>query len=89
MNEKEAVGNGRLFFMPKSQKKKAQLTKKPHRSEMTLQVKPTGAVRLRKRRMALVASQWKKFASSLRQIDEVSIGDAEPATFFVWKKEKI
>ncbi len=75
--------------MPKISKKQSQKAKRPGKIEAISQVKPTGGVRLRKDRMPLVAAQWKKFASGLRRMDGVSLGDTEPATLLVWRDKKI
>ncbi len=75
--------------MLKGQKRKPQKTKKPTEIKVLSQVKPTGGVRLSKDRMPLVAAQWKKFASGLRRMDGVSLGDTEPATLLVWRDKKI
>jgi hypothetical protein len=71
--------------MPQAPKKKLQKKRRPTKIKMDLQMKPTGGVRLSKGRMPLVAPQWKKFASSLRQMDKVDLGNTEPAILFVWK----
>ncbi len=73
--------------MPQTPKKKLQKKRRSTKIKMIPQMKPTGGVRLSKDRMPLVASQWKKFASSLRQMDKVHLGDTEPATLVVWKGE--
>jgi hypothetical protein len=75
--------------MPKGPKKKSQKAKRPVKIKVIPQVKPTGGTRLSKDRMPLVAAQWKKFASGLRRMDEVSLGDTEPATLLVWRDKKI
>ncbi len=74
--------------MPKSPKKKLPKTKRPAKTRMVPQIKPTGGVALGKDRTPLVASQWKKFASGLRQMDKVHLGETEPATQVVWRSEK-
>ena len=73
--------------MSQSPKKKFQKKRRSTKSKMNPMMKPKGRVRLSKDRMPLVASQWKKFASSLRQMDKVDLGDTEPATLFVWRGE--
>ncbi len=75
--------------MPKIPKKQSRKVKRPAKIKGISQVKPTGGVRLRKDRMPLVAGQWKKFASGLRRMDGVSLGDTEPATLLVWRDKKI
>jgi len=75
--------------MPKGQKGKPQKTKRPAKIKVISQVQPTGGVRLSKDRMPLAAAQWKKFASGLRRMDGVSLGDTEPATLLVWRDRKI
>jgi len=71
--------------MSQNPKKKLQKKKRSTKVKMIPQMKPTGGVRISKDRMPLVAPQWKKFASSLRQMDKVDLGDTEPATLLVWK----
>ena len=73
--------------MAQTPKKKLQKKRRSTKTKMISEMKPTGGVRLSKDRMPLVASQWKKFASSLRQLDKVHLGDTEPATLFVWRGE--
>ncbi len=75
--------------MPKGLKKKTQKAKTASKIRVATQVKPTGGVRLRKDRMPLITAQWKRFSSGLRRMDEVSLGDTEPATLLVWRDRKI
>jgi len=75
--------------MPKGSKQKPQKTKSPSKIKVISQAVPTGGVHLSRDRMPLVAAQWKKFASGLRRMDEVSLGDTEPATLLVWRDKKI
>ena len=74
--------------MSKSPKKKLPKAKRPAKTKRVPQIKITGGVSLSKDRMPLVASQWKKFASGLRQMDRAHLGETEPATLLVWRSEK-
>ncbi len=48
---------------------------------------PTGGIQLSPARLAEVAQQWQGTARSLRRMDELALGETEPATLFVWEEE--
>ncbi|MGI5835701.1 MAG: hypothetical protein ACOX87_04305 [Chloroflexota bacterium] len=45
---------------------------------------PTGGVPLSEERLKLLAPAWETTYRSLRQMDELELGETEPATLFVW-----
>lgn len=49
---------------------------------------PTGGVPLREERLRLLGPRWEALARSLRRLDDVSLGDAEPATMFIWRRSQ-
>ena len=47
---------------------------------------PTGGTILTEERQRLLASQWEATYRSLRRMDELHLGEIEPATLFVWEE---
>ncbi|MGE5619013.1 MAG: hypothetical protein ACM3US_07110 [Sphingomonadaceae bacterium] len=48
---------------------------------------PMGGIPLRPERLAEIAREWQATAASLRRMDELKLGEIEPATLFVWEEE--
>ncbi|MHB0870479.1 MAG: hypothetical protein ACYC66_17585 [Chloroflexota bacterium] len=48
---------------------------------------PTGGIQLSPARLTEIAQQWQGTAQSLRRMDELALGEIEPATLFVWEEE--
>ncbi|MEW6265175.1 MAG: hypothetical protein AB1641_19025 [Thermodesulfobacteriota bacterium] len=46
---------------------------------------PTGGVTLDGERLKLAAGPWESVHRLLRGLDELKIGETEPATLFVWR----
>jgi hypothetical protein len=46
---------------------------------------PNGGVSLSEERLRFLATQWEGNFKSLRRMDELSLGETEPATLFVWR----
>ncbi len=50
---------------------------------------PTGGVQIDQQRMGELASRWERTSLGLRIMDEVALGETEPATLFVWRMDRI
>lgn len=48
---------------------------------------PSGGVSLSQERLKLLSPQWEATYRSLRRMDELELGEMEPATLFVWMVE--
>lgn len=48
---------------------------------------PTGGVSLSDERLRLLAPSWAATYRGLRRMDELDLGETEPATLFVWREE--
>jgi len=46
---------------------------------------PTGAVPLSQERLRLLAPAWESTSQGLRSMDDLPLGETEPATIFVWE----
>ncbi len=55
---------------------------------MEARMVPTGGVVLSEERLRLLAPQWEATYRGLRRMDELPLGETEPATLFVWEMEQ-
>ncbi|MDA8219665.1 MAG: hypothetical protein M0Z94_18870 [Dehalococcoidales bacterium] len=60
-----------------------------HTGEFSISPLPTGGVQIDQQRMGELAPLWERTALSLRIMDEVALGETEPATLFVWRMDRI
>ncbi len=62
----------------------------PDTSEVTRATPPfpTGGVPLSQERLELLAPAWEATRRALRRMDELELGEVEPATIFVWRLEQ-
>lgn len=49
---------------------------------------PTGAAPLETDRLEAIRSAWEGMFRTFRRMDEVKVGDTEPATIFTWSGEQ-
>ena len=50
---------------------------------------PTGAVPLSQERLRLLAPVWEMTSKGLRAMDDLPLGETEPATIFVWEAREL
>ncbi len=48
---------------------------------------PTGGIQLSEERLRLLAPAWEATHQGLRRMDELTLGEIEPATLFVWEEK--
>ena len=52
------------------------------------QPSPAGAVALSGERLRLLAPQWEEISRTIRRMDQLRLGETEPATLFIWREEQ-
>ena len=57
-------------------------------SPASWRVQPTGGIPLTEERLQALGPGWKANHEALRRMDELILGETEPATLFVWRFER-